>query len=323
MNWNGLTRRNFLRLSGSAAGAALFAANYGFPFKAFAQATQTSDFLANYHAMGAKTLVKVTPLRGNVSLLQGVGGNMAALVGGDGKLLVDSSVSTAAPHVQEALGTLGSQPLRILVNTHWHFDHTEGNEAMHNAGAVIMAHRNTRLRMSSVQEVRLLGLHFEPSPAAALPQQIFDDRAQLFFNGEEIAMVYFKPAHTDSDIYVHFKNANVLHVADTWFNGFYPVIDDSSGGNINGMIAASEIALALADNETKIIPGHGPLGDKAALKQYHDMMATVRDRVQKQKSAGKSPDEVVAANPTADFDAQWGNGMMKPAVFVGQVYKTL
>lgn len=320
------TRRNFLRLSGMTAAAGLLAARPGlaaFAQTAPAQTAAPVDLIAQFRAAAATTPVKVTKLRDSVYLLQGTGGNMAALPGPDGTLLIDSSVSTAAPRIKEALATLGNQPLRFLIDTHWHFDHTDGNEAMHQAGASIMAHENTRVRLSTPQELKVMHLKFSPSPAAALPQQTFDRQQRLYWNAEELDLVYFEPAHTDSDIYVHFQKANVLHVADIWFNGFYPLIDDSSGGSINGMIQGAGKAIALANSDTMIIPGHGPLGDKATLTKYHDMLTTVRDRVGEQKTSGKSLEQVVAAKPSADLDAVWGKGLMQPDVFVSQVYKTL
>ena len=272
---------------------------------------------------GATTPIKTTKLRDTVFLLQGVGGNMVAQTGPDGKLLIDSSVATAASLLKQALGLLGPQTLELLINTHWHFDHTDGNAALHNAGTLILAHENTRLRMSRPQRLDVLNLNFPPAPNSALPQQVFQDRSHMFFNGDELRMVHFDPAHTDSDIYILFKNANVLHAGDIWFNGFYPLIDDSSGGRIDGMIRASSELISLSDTETKIIPGHGPLGDKAGLKAYRDMLVTVRDRVEGLKRGGRSLQEAVAARPTSDLDAKWGKSSMKPDVFVQQVYKTL
>jgi len=274
-------------------------------------------------SMGPTTPVRSTKLRDTLFLLQGVGGNMVTQIGPDGKLLIDSSVDTAAPRVKEALASLGPQPLKLLINTHWHFDHTDGNAAMHDAGALILAQENTRLRLSQTQTVAALGLQFPAAPDSALPQEVFEDRAHNFFNNDELRLVHFAPAHTDSDIYILFKVANVIHTGDIWFNGTYPLIDDSSGGRIDGMIRASSEIVSLADKETKIVPGHGPLGDKTQLAEYRDMLVSVRDRVQGLKRSGRSLAEAVAAKPTSDLDKQWGGGMMTPNLFVQQVYKTL
>jgi glyoxylase-like metal-dependent hydrolase (beta-lactamase superfamily II) len=264
-----------------------------------------------------------TKLRDNIYLLSGPGGNMVVLSGADGKVLVDSSFSTVAPKIKQAMDGFGGAPLKILINTHWHFDHTDGNEAMHQAGALIVAHENTRKRLSTPQDIAAFGLHFDPAPADAWPQQTFTEGTKLYLNGEQLTLAYFPPAHTDSDIYVRYENGNVLHMGDVWFNGTYPFIDPSTGGNIDGMIAGTARGLNLADADTKIVPGHGPVGDKAALAKHHEMLVTVRERVHTLKAAGKSKDDAVAAKPTADLDSAWGKGMINGDVFVTLVYTTL
>jgi glyoxylase-like metal-dependent hydrolase (beta-lactamase superfamily II) len=161
------------------------------------------------------------------------------------------------------------------------------------------------------------------SPSGALPSITFDDALHVWHNGDSLDLIHFDPAHTDTDIYIHFHNANVLHVGDIWFNGMYPFIDEATGGIIGGMIHASEKALAIADNDTKIIPGHGPLGSKADLQKYHDMLSSVRDKVAALKASGASEQEAIAKKPTADFDAAWGKGMLGGDAFTGIVYRTL
>ncbi len=287
------------------------------------QSPQFADIVSNYRALGAKTPLKITPLAANLYLLQGVGGNMAALLGPDGTLLVDTSVQTAAPHINEALNTVKAPPVSVLVNTHWHFDHTDGNAPLHAAGAhEILAHENTLKRMSAPQYMEALHAHFDATPAEAHPTRTFADSNTLNGNGQYVHLQHFDPAHTDSDIYVWFPDANVLHVADIWFNGFYPLIDYSSGGRLAGMVAAADTALKIAKLDTKIIPGHGPLGTRAQLQTYRDTLATIHDRVAKMKSAGKSVEEVVAAKPTAEFDAAWSKGLLTPDQFVTIAYKS-
>ncbi len=281
------------------------------------------DRVAQMRAQAASAPLQNLKLRDNIFMLYGPGGNMVALNGADGKVLVDSSYSTVAPKIREALDGMGGGPLKILINTHWHLDHTDGNLPLHEAGAFIVAHENTRKRLSTPQFMAALAIHFDAAPVGAWPQQTFTDNTVLYFDNEEMQLGYFAPAHTDSDIYVHYQNGNVLHMGDIWFNGTYPLIDTSSGGKIDGMIAASGKGIAMADGDTKIVPGHGPLGDKAGLTKYHDMLVTVRDRVKKQKDAGKSLAEVTAAKPTADLDEQWGKGFIKPDFFVSFVYSTL
>jgi cyclase len=281
------------------------------------------DRIAQMRQAGATTPIKVTRLRDTIFLLQGAGGNMVAQIGPDGKLLIDSSFATAATRIQQALAGLDAHPLKLLVNTHWHFDHTDGNAAQHDAGAFIIAHTKTRERLSTPQELKVYNLKFSPSPNSALPQQTFDDQEKLYYNNDELSLVHFADAHTDTDIYIHFQNANVIHTGDLWFNGFYPLIDDGTGGTINGMIRASDQILGIADDNTKIVPGHGPLGDKAALAKYRDMLATVATKVEKLKAGGQSLAEVVAAKPSADYDAAWGTGNLPPDTFVTLIYNTL
>jgi glyoxylase-like metal-dependent hydrolase (beta-lactamase superfamily II) len=323
-----LSRRGFLHSAGFAVGGNLLAGLAG--KSAFAmKAAQTPspapppDMLAQSRIQAATATIKTTRLTDTVFLLEGAGGNQVVQIGPDGKLLIDSSFSTAAPHVKEALGKLDAHPLKLLINTHWHFDHTDGNAAMHDDGAFIIAHKNTRLRMSTPQEIRSYHLHIPASPTAALPQQTFDESESLYYNNDELALVHMAPAHTDTDIYILFKNANVLHCGDLWFNGMYPFIDDSTGGNINGMIKGVDDLLAVADDKTKIVPGHGPLGNKAALAQYREMLATAGANVQKLKASGQSLDRVLAAKPTAELDPVWGKGFISPDAFTTLVYNTL
>jgi cyclase len=287
------------------------------------QVASSADRIAQMKAQASAIPLVTTKLRDNIYLLSGPGGNMVVLSGSDGKVLVDSSFAPVAPKIKQAMDGFGGAPLKVLINTHWHFDHTDGNEAMHQAGAVIIAHENTRKRLSTPQDVAALGLHFDPSPAAAWPQQTFTEGAKLYLNGEQLTLAYFPPAHTDSDIYVRYENGNVLHMGDVWFNGTYPFIDASTGGNIDGMIAGTARGLGVADADTKIIPGHGPVGDKAGLTKHHEMLVTVRDRLHALKVAGKSKDEAIAAKPTADLDSTWGKGMVNGDFFVTLVYTTL
>jgi cyclase len=287
------------------------------------QVASSADRLAQMRAQMSAVPLVTTELRENIYLLSGPGGNMVVLTGTDGKILVDSSFSGVAPKIKAAMDGMGGAPLKVLINTHWHFDHTDGNEAMHEAGAVIVAHENTRKRLSTPQDIAAFGLHFDPAPVAAWPQQTFTDGAKLYFNGEELTLAHFAPAHTDSDIYVRYEKSNVLHMGDVWFGGTYPFFDASTGGNIAGMISGAARGRALADAETKIVPGHGPVGGKTELAKTHEMLVTVRDRVQKLKAAGKSQQEAVAAKPTADLDGIWGKGMVNGDLIVPLVYSTL
>jgi len=314
--FSSLNRRHFLRL-GLTASAAIATPNW-----ILAQAA-APDRVQQGRDAAAKTPIKTTKLADNVYLLQGAGGNMVAQTGPDGKILIDSSFSTAVPAIREALAALSKDPASTLINTHWHFDHTDGNEGLHQAGFKILAHTNTKARLSTPQSIKFFHLELPAAPEGARPTRVFDDTLELKQNGDTLSLVHFAPAHTDTDIYIHFAKADVLHCGDTFFNGFYPFIDESSGGNITGMVNASQKSLSLAGPNTKIIPGHGPLGDKTSLQSYHDMLAGIRDKVAALKSAGASEQEAIAKKPTAPWDDTWGNGMLAPDIFTGIVYRTV
>ncbi len=271
----------------------------------------------------ATETIKTTKLTDTIFLLQGVGGNIVCQIGPDGKLLIDSGISTGTQRLLDVLNKLDAHKLKLLVNTHWHFDHTDGNAALHLEGAFIVAQANTRVRLSSPQYMQVYDVHFTAAPDAGLPQETFSDTSTLWVNNDQVDMVYTPDAHTDSDIFIHFNKGNVIHTGDLWFNGMYPLIDLSSGGTINGMIKGVDQVLALADDRTKIVPGHGPLGDKGALKTYRAMLVTVADRVEKLKAGGNTVEQAIAAHPTSDLDAAWAKGNIKPDTFVALVYDSL
>jgi glyoxylase-like metal-dependent hydrolase (beta-lactamase superfamily II) len=311
------SRRNFITTTSFAATAAWMS-----PRTLFAQAaTEVPAVLAQGRSNAADAKITTQSLRGNVSALLGSGGNIAVLPGKEGKIIIDSGYSTSRPQLTEALNAVSNAPITHLINTHWHFDHTDGNEWMHNMGATILAHENTRNRLSTKQTIAFYNATIPPSPAAAIPTEVFGKRKTLKINGATLQMSHYEPAHTDTDISIYFVEANVLHCGDTWFSGFYPFIDYSSGGNINGMIAATERNIETANDTTIVIPGHGPIGDKAGLKRTHDMLVGCRDAVAALKRQGKSLPEVIAAQPTASYDDTWGKGFMKADAFVGLVYQ--
>lgn len=311
-----IDRRRFLQLGLTAGSATLLSRS----LRGQAPAT---DRLAQMRAGGAATPIKTTKLGDNIFLLQGAGGNMVAQTGPDGKLLIDSSFSTATQHLREALAALSNDPAGLLINTHWHIDHTDGNEGMHAAGFRICAQQKTRERLLKPAEMKLFGFSVPAAPTGGLPEITFDDAMRLWHNGDSLDLTHVDPAHTDTDIHIHFHNADVLHLGDTFFNGFYPFIDEGSGGNIGGMIKATASALTVAGPSTKVVPGHGPLGTRDQLQQFHDMLSTVRDKVSALKSAGASEQESVAKKPTADLDSVWGKGGFSADMFVGIVYRTL
>ncbi len=272
----------------------------------------------------SKVEIKTQALAGSVSMMEGAGGNIGVSAGDDGVFVIDDEFAPLAPKIKAAIAKISPKPLRFIFNTHWHGDHTGGNEAMAAAGALIVAHDNVRKRMSAEQVLEVMGgKRVPPSPEKALPVVTFSDEVTFHLNGDEIHVYHVANAHTDGDSIVYFTKANVMHMGDTFFNGFYPLLDYSTGGGIDGYVAAQEKALSLVNAETKIIPGHGPVGDKAALQKSHDMLKQARDAVAKAAAGGRTLDQVVAAKPTAPWDAQWGGGMIKPELFVTMIYKTL
>lgn len=267
--------------------------------------------------------IEVIDVADNVYMLVGSGGNIGVSAGDDGVFIIDDQYAPLTDKIKAAIATKSDQPIRFVVNTHWHGDHTGGNENMGEAGAVLVAHENVRKRMSVDQFLEAFGNTVPASPPGALPVITFTDAITFHWNGDDLYVFHVEPAHTDGDAIIHFKEANAFHMGDTYFNGFYPFIDVSSGGAIDGMVAAADRVLALADDATKIIPGHGPLSNKAELQAYRDMLATARDRIHALISEGKSQEEVVAAKPTSDLDAEWGDGFMQPDQWVGLVYQSM
>jgi glyoxylase-like metal-dependent hydrolase (beta-lactamase superfamily II) len=289
------------------------------PREAYAEARGLVSLIKDSAATSPITTYK---LRNNISVLEGSGGNIAVLTGPDGKLLVDAGIGVSRPQLSKALADLGSEPIAHLINTHWHFDHADGNEWLHAAGAKIIAHENTRKHLSVVERVEDWDYNFLALPAKAIPSQVFARDHHLKLNGASLALKYYGPAHTDCDISVVFTEANVMHVGDTFWNGIYPFIDYSTGGSINGMIAASDANLAVAKNDTIIIPGHGkPVSNKAELQEFRDMLVAIRDNVGNLKKQGKTRDETVAAKPTAAFDAKFGQFVIDPGFFTRLVYE--
>lgn len=268
----------------------------------------------------SKASISVQSLRGNIYMLQGSGGNIAVFNGAEGILMVDGGIAVSQKKIAAAIKRISSKPVKYLINTHWHFDHAEGNEWIHNTGATIIAHEHTKKNLGSTITVKDWNYTFHPAPKAALPTIIFRDEHKLKFNGTEIQMKYYKPSHTDCDIAVYFPGADILHVGDTWWNAHYPFIDHDSGGTIDGMIAASNHNLNIATEKTMIIPGHGAVGNRSQLLQFRDMLVAIRGKVADLKNEGRSMQETVDAKPTAAFDAQYGNFVLNGAFFTRLVY---
>jgi glyoxylase-like metal-dependent hydrolase (beta-lactamase superfamily II) len=271
----------------------------------------------------AQVEITTIPVAPGLYLLQGAGGNMAASVGEDGIVLVDDQFAPLAPKILAALGRLSPKPLRFVINTHWHGDHTGGNEALGGAGAVIVAHGNVRKRMSVPQLANLTKREIPASPPASLPVVTFAEDVTLHFNGEQVHVFHVADAHTDGDAIVHFQRADALHFGDTLFVGSYPFIDGNSGGTLPGLVAALDRALPLVGEQTRVIPGHGPLSGRAEVVAYRDMLATVHARLAAALAAGKSLEQVQAERPTREFDERYAGGFFKPEVFVERAYRDL
>jgi cyclase len=260
--------------------------------------------------------IKTEKLSPTTYVLFGAGGNIGVSVGEDSVFIIDDQFAPLTPKIQAAIKALTDKPVQFVLNTHWHGDHTGGNENFAKAGALIVAHDNVRKRMSSEQMIEFMRSKVPAAPKAALPVVTFSQDVSFHLNGDEIFAFHVPKAHTDGDTIIHFKKSNIIHMGDTFFNGFYPFIDFSSGGTPDGLIACADRVLSIADDKTKIIPGHGPMSTKAELKNYRDMVATVWGRVSKLAKEGKKLDEILATKPTADYDERWGKGFIPPARFV-------
>ena len=267
--------------------------------------------------------IRSESIAGKLSLISGAGGNIATLPGDDGVLVIDSGLASVAAGTAAEISKAAPGPLALLVNTHWHFDHAGGNERLARAGARIIAHENCRKRLAVDQHNDFFDKTWPASPAIALPIVTFSTETNIHLNGEDIRIVPVPPAHTDSDVIVRFEKANVVHTGDIFFRGMFPFIDYSSLGWIGGMASAAKQALAMTDAQTRIIPGHGPLGTQEDLKSYIAFLDTVLERLTKLKEAGKTPNEAIAALPTRGFDEERTAGLFKPEQFVRFAYAGL
>ncbi|WP_027132461.1 MBL fold metallo-hydrolase [Geminicoccus roseus] len=313
-----LSRRGFC-LCCLASGTFAATAGWLSPAEVFAKARNIVDLI---RADAATAPIHVHALRGDVFVLEGSGGNIGVLVRPEGKLLVDAGITASRPRIVEALDGLGPAPVTHLINTHWHFDHADGNEWLHEAGATILAHANTRTHLMSAQRVADWDFDFPPSPGGAVPTELISSDQTLDLLGRPLAPAHHAAAHTDGDVTITFEDADILHAGDIYWNGIYPFIDYSTGGGIDGMIAASEAILEKVGGSTIIVPGHGhPVSNRAELQSYRDMLVAIRENVARLKQQGRSLDETIAASPTAAFDDQWGQFVITPAFFTRLVYQ--
>ena len=267
----------------------------------------------------SKVEIQTEKLADTVYMMTGSGGNLGVSAGDDGVFLIDDQFAPLTPKIQAAIAKLSAKPVKFVLNTHWHFDHTGGNENLGKAGAVIVAQENVRKRLSKDGFIAFLGMKTKAEPPIALPAITFVRDIAFQMNGEEIRAFYVPRAHTDGDTVVYFTKSDVVHTGDIFFNKLYPFIDTSSGGSVAGVLAAADRVLRMAGDKTKIIPGHGPLATKADLKNYRDMLADISDRVAGQLKQGKKADEIVASKPSTKYDEPWGKGFLAPDKFVAML----
>jgi glyoxylase-like metal-dependent hydrolase (beta-lactamase superfamily II) len=264
-----------------------------------------------------------TRLSDTVTMVKGQGGNIAVSAGADGVVIIDDQVKPLTEQLLAAIRAIDERPVRFVINTHYHGDHVGGNEALGQAGSVIIAHDNIRQRMSSDQFNHFFDETTPAWPKDALPVVTFNDKVTLHLNGEAVTAHHVPRGHTDGDSIVHFAGSNVLHMGDIFFKGLYPYIDLDGGGSIQGMIAAVDLALTLTDENTRVIPGHGPVSDRAGLLDYRLFLAKARDNVQALVDQGMSQQQAVAAKPTAEWDEALGGVWITPEQFVTFIYNSL
>jgi cyclase len=271
----------------------------------------------------SKVEIKTTDLGDGMYMLEGQGGNITVAVAKDGIIMVDSQYAPLHDKIKAAISSISNQPIKYVINTHFHGDHVGGNESFSRDGAIVIAEVNVKNRLASGTTNGLTGVKTPPATPAALPSKTYTGHFQIRLRGRVADLKHIENAHTDGDTYVWFKTANVLSTGDTFTQGRYPNIDFANGGNIKGMIAATDAYLKLANAKTRIVPGHGPLGDKTALSEYRTMLVTARDRMAKLVKDGKTEDEVVAAKPFADLDAKWAPTELASKNFIRVVYHSL
>ena len=267
--------------------------------------------------------LKTTSLDKDIWMFSGDGGNVTAIVADGSTLLIDSGLDSRVSELTNAVFKATARPVTRLVNTHWHFDHTGGNTYLGSSGVTIIAQENVKRQLSSVQDVPFVGLRDGHYPSEALPAVTYSSSMTLHQGPQRLTLENYGAAHTDGDTIIYISPANVAVVGDIFSNHFYPIIDLASGGSIGGMISSLDRVLSQTDEQTKIVPGHGPVATRSDLQDYRDMLAQVRQRIKVLVVAGKTIDEAVAAAQTKDFDAEWGRGYVSPDVFVRMVFTSL
>jgi len=282
----------------------------------------TASLLFNAPALRAQDDVKIEalPVADKIYMLTGKGGNIGLFLGNDGTFVIDDQFAPLTDKILAAIKSVGGDTPRFLINTHFHGDHTGGNENLGKAGTLIVSHDNVRRSLVNGYYIGAFGMNAPPADKAALPVITFSEDMHFHINDEAVRAIHVARAHTDGDSFIHFKKANVVHAGDIFFNGFYPFIDVNNGGSVRGTIEAVDVILAMTDSNSKIIPGHGPLGDKAQLQAYRDMLDTAYTRLLKLKSDGVSAQDAIAQNPLEDLEATWGGGIFKGDKWISIIY---
>ena len=264
--------------------------------------------------------INAVPVTTQIYMLTGKGGNIGVFIGADGTFLIDDQFAPLTEKILAAIKSVGGDTPKFLINTHYHGDHTGGNENLGGSGTLIFSHDNVRERLSAGSFIEAFNMKSAAVSSEGLPVVTFSADISFHLNGDTVQALHVPHAHTDGDSFILFKTANVIHAGDIFFNGFYPFIDVAHGGSLKGMIAAADQLLALANDQTTFIAGHGPLGDKTQLSDYRQMLATAYERLRTLKMAGKSVAEAVAAKPLADLEEIWGDGLFKGDRWIELVY---
>ncbi len=290
-----------------------------FRFRELSIAVAMLTSTAPLSAQTESVQIEATRITDKLYMLAGRGGNIGLSIGSDGIFLIDDQYAPLTEQIIAAIKAVTDQPVKFVVNTHWHGDHTGGNENLGRTGAIIVAHENVRERMTTEQFIQAYDTRYPAASPDALPTITFTDEVRFYWNDDEIEVMHVEHAHTDGDAIIYFRRANVVHMGDTYFSGMFPFIDYSTGGTIEGTIAAIDRVLTNAPSDAVVIPGHGKLSNMRDLRQYRDMLVTVHGRLTTLVAEGKSKEEIIAAKPTADLDAEWGGGFFQADQWVGWI----
>ena len=277
----------------------------------------------SFAASGQAAVVEtITPVKitDGIYMIAGQGGNIGLFIGGEGTFMIDDQFAPLTEQILAAIKSVGGDHPKFLINTHYHGDHTGGNEKLGRGGTLIFSHHNVRERLQNGSFIEAFNMMKEAVPREGLPVVTFSEDISFHLNGDTVRALHVPNAHTDGDSFISFESANVIHAGDFFFNGIYPFIDVTHGGSLKGMIKAVDIVLSLADENTKIIPGHGPLADKKQLEDYRRMLQTAYERLRKLKAEGKSAQEAAAAKPLADLEEVWGDGMFTSERWIELIY---